>query len=272
MQQHAYQPAFQPQLAQPHQYHPEQLFHPAEAQLHFPPEIAQRQEQREQHTQVPDTELANAAASLLATMSANAQASSNPKLANSQFMQLMKEFASGDKIVDGDEVLDGGKGKGKATAGPSWTDEFERSLQSSLTGHLSNQMSEMDSAMSLGSGVPSTLEEALNHRATAVPGASANWEDATFDADELETFLHYNGAQQVDTTQQPKPEWTQLQDAWDTFEVGPGAIGGVRQVDGLENGRYLFQSRNPHLSDAAARQDLDTSYQVSYLSYCTPQC
>lgn len=80
----------------------------------------------------------------------------------------------------------------------------------------------------MGSGVPSSLAEALGQATTAIPGSSAQWEDTAFDDDlaafDEEAFMNFNGAHRVAREQRigvgAMEGWGEMQNDWDEFQRG----------------------------------------------------
>ena len=123
----------------------------------------------------------------------------------------------------------------------------------------------------LGTGVPSSLEEASNAR-TSIPHASSDWEEDDLDAFDHDTFMAYNG--EMRKTQSPRigvgalEGWGGMQQDWDDFqrsEPGSARSRGMRMGDSVE--RYPFQSGNPYTSGVVDVENYgrqSSTFKVSY--------
>lgn len=105
-------------------------------------------------------------------------------------------------------------------------------------------------ALREGSGVPSSLEEALR-ASTGVAGASSQWEEQGLDLEDFDetAFMIFNGPlrQSADTRigVGDMEGWGAMQQDWEELQKSEPAL---QRGQAAAGERYLFQSRNPYAS------------------------
>ncbi|GMK53494.1 hypothetical protein CspeluHIS016_0100800 [Cutaneotrichosporon spelunceum] len=270
-------PMYQPQPV--FQQHQPPLMHPApQKAVPLPPtqttqEPAQQQEQPGPGER-PQDELARTAQALVDQLDKE-ELGQNQKLAESQFVRLLRGLGDGSVVVqegssaakEGAEVGEGAKFV-DANGGGDWASAFLDSGSTSqttqeretATGEFQTALTMNDGGMrqqrksvnvhfdepAIVSGVPSTLEEAQNMTATAVPGASTSWEEDLTDDFNDEAFMQYNGrmpqiAEQTGQTVSDREGWDELT-AWYGQDTAPQP--------------YLFNQANPYAMGAPIIREL----------------
>ncbi|BEI91119.1 uncharacterized protein CcaverHIS019_0311890 [Cutaneotrichosporon cavernicola] len=269
-------PMYQPQ---PVYQQPPTLMHPAPQKAvplpptQVPQEPAQQQEQPRQGER-PHDELARTAQALVDQLDKE-ELGQNQKLAESQFVRLLRGLGDGSVVVqegssaakEGTEVGEGAKFV-DSNGGGDWASAFldsgsaPQTMQqaATATGEFQTALTMNDDVTGLRrrksvhfdeptfvSAVPSTLEEAQNMTATAVPGASTSWEEDLTDDFNDEAFMQYNGrmpqiAEQTGQTTSDREGWDELTASWYDQDTAPQP--------------YLFHQANPYAMGAPIVREL----------------
>jgi hypothetical protein len=262
------------------------------------PQVQPQAEKQAEPTQVkpedrPQDELARTAQALVDQL--GQEQSTNEKLQNSQFMQLLRGLGEGSVVVQegtgareaGQEVGDGAKfvasnggnwassflggapaaaATATAMAQPQSTlgteqDPYLDQFQAALTMNDGRNRVHFDPAAPMqGSMMPRDLNEAVQHR-TAMPSSSATWEesleDDEYDDYDTEALRNFNGGHIAE------PEVgvsNASREDWDALQAWDDEM-----RTGTEE-PYLFHSANPYALGSPIMRELSPTTMVSLLA------
>lgn len=146
------------------------------------------------------------------------------------------------------------------------------SVQRRKSVHFSSEEGEV---APLGNGVPASFEEALHHTATAVPGATSQWEDSALDDDlsvfDEEAFMTYNGDQRIARDGRigvgALEGWGEMQKDWEGLQRSLPQ-GSTAKGMGVDD-RYLFQSRNPYTDALQEVEEIGQGRESPTIKVCS---
>ncbi|KAL1408810.1 hypothetical protein Q8F55_005624 [Vanrija albida] len=275
--QFAPQPFYQPQMM-PMQPQPEPfLMHPPPP----PPQVLQQPapqapaaataQPAASTKELPNDVLARTAQDLVDSLTPETLAE-NEKLANSQFISLLRGLGDGSVVVDegraatveGSEITEGAKFV-QSGGGGDWAAAFNLGASTSASrapveAHASSTILMNDGVPTQTArpksvhfddpqsyGVPRDLGEALAQTSTAVPGAGLEWEEDLEDDFDNDLLQHFSGPQRVAEERYDgigmHEKWASLAHDWDNWDTAP-----------VEP--YAFHSANPYTLGAPIVREL----------------
>lgn len=267
---HQYQPAPQHMQAPTHAPPPP----PQEQQVNRSPDLAQAYEAElleerqeiEDRADIPQDELARTAQALVNQLKEENLMKSDPKLANSEFVRLLRGLGSGDiKVQEGEQTAVGDEVVGDGakfvnSAGADWAADF---MSTEVFGKNESEASQQRTwergvqdniAMRDGMGMAATQQRRKSVHFdedkpvvadTHVAGAGQDWEEQIDDDDfDTELLRHFNGGPRVHETA-PTVAETAQNEMWEHAETDWDEM--IRQhSQPAAPEEYLFHRSNPY--------------------------
>lgn len=227
-------------------------------------ELVEERQELESRADIPQDELARTAQALVDQLKEENLMKSDPKLANSEFVRLLRGLGSGDiKVQEGDQNAVGDEVVGDGakfvnSAGADWaadfmsTEDFGKSASEAGLQQTWERGVQDNIAMRDGMGATQQRRKSVHFDEdkpmvadTHVAGAGQDWEEQLDDDDfDTELLRHFNGGPRVHETQ-PTIAETQQNEMWEHAETDWDEM--IRQhSQPPAPEEYLFHRSNPY--------------------------